>query len=492
VNAGRGRTAVSVTLNDAMPLPVLTLLIDRARRAFGVLTALACIAGAGVTLWLGAQSLLAGQTAQPLPAPVTGTVSPAPDSKTLQEETQKLRDQAEKLRNESVKLQTALDGERREAEAFRWLLTAIIGLGSLYGLFQGLYSYLNLQELKAQSQKAIDDVKTLRSDTKTDLDTFQDKVKTKAEDDFRKFRTECETQFPMFRGFETALGQMASQLKRRFASAALGDNAFRSLDDLGRQEIYYYEKSVASLQFVEVSNPEDRFHVLRGLSRFYSDKYRAEREDAAKPNHPLPSLNDLARAEYYLHRADLLPGDKTFCVLNERGYIALRAPAVPDWDRARTLFGQSKKIQSEQQCAHYNLARIAHSDAVGLLTASSAKAAALFKEAVDGLEFAAKQRNWEDTPQPAKASSIQYNLACGLGRLGGLTAVQQEKDDYLKRSFEALLKSIQQAPESRDNFEEDRKPGKDLGLLDGDARYHAKLEEFAAVIAKARSQAPNP
>ncbi len=477
----------------------LRRIVGVARQLLVALLAIACLAALSVSCWLAAQTPAANQAATNQRQTTGSDIPSAQDPKALQQEAEKLRGEAEKLREESTKLQAALDGQRREADGFRWLLTVVLGLGALYSFFQVVYSYLNVQELKGQAQKAIDDVEKLRKNTADDLNAFQKDLKTTAGEDFQKFQNKCEIQFPMFMGFETALGQMFSRLEALLKFAAVGDNIYRMLDDpLDREEIYYYEKSAASLQFVEVSSPGRLFHIFRRFSRFYLDKYRAEREDRKKRSAAASASgvatspggaedpNDLNRARYYLYRADSLAGSKKFLVSNDRGFMAIEVGASPDWAEATKWYQDSANLQAEQQCAHYNLATIDHFKAAALVTSDQSEAKKLFEAAVRRLRVARTYTNWDDTPSPKKATSIDYNLACGLSRLAGMELDAPVKVDLLKESFEALERAVTQAPEERGSFEEDRKVGKDLNPLNADPGYQPKLDAFVVAIRKAR------
>jgi len=234
---------------------------------------------------------------------------------------------------------------------------------------------------------------------------------------------------------------------------------------------------------VEVSSPGRLFHIFRGFSRFYLDKYRHDRT----PDAGAADRDDLSRARYYLYRADVLPaGGKDFRVLNEHGYMAVRAEAKPDLAEAKRYFEKSAELKPDQQCAHYNLARIDHVTAAGLKTSDPAEAKRLLKAAVDRLRIARGYPNWEDTPLPKKSTSIDYNFACGLAQLSTLESDAGVRDGRLKESFEALERAVQKAPEERTQFDKDREPGGDLHPLAMDARYKAKLDDMAALIRKAR------
>ena len=394
-----------------------------------------------------------------------------PSAATLKATAENLREEAAKLREEAVKLQAALEAERREAESFRWLLTIIVGLGALYSLFQAIYSYVNVAELKAQAQTAIAGVETLKTNTANELKEFEKGVKSEAAEEFRKFRTECEIQFPMFRGFERALGLMSSQLDARLKEATLAGNFYEILDSLGHQEVFYYEKSVASLQFVEVSAPGRLFQVFLGFSRFYFDKYLSDRRrlQTADPS-------DLARAHYYLVRADQLPGGLHFRVLNMRGYIAVRDKPSKDLREAEELFSRSADLHPAQQCAHYNLAVIDHLRGKAVKNTQREQAIRQFRQAIGQLRKAKSCDNWEDTPVKEKATSLDYNLACGLSQLAELEEDSRMKKDFLEESFQALRAAILVAPGERTELKHDWQPGEDLDALRIDTVYGPEIE----------------
>lgn len=458
---------------------------DIGRKIAGGATILACLVALICSGWLVAQTKLAGQQ----PNAVAETPPLAQDMKALQEESQKLRDENLTMREESAKLQAGLEGLRREGDGFRWLLTVIVGLGALYSLFQGAYSYLNVQELKSQAKTAIDGVDALRKSTETSLDEFREKIRDKAVNDVEKIRTDLIKNFPMFSRFEAALGQISARLERLFTKHARDkkENFYQSLDNRNRQEIYYYEKSAAWLEFVDVSTPSN-FAIFRGFIWFYRDKYAAERDDEEAAqlqgtlNHKA-NPDDLDRAEYYIHRLDMLLGKKDFRVFNERGYMALRAQR--DLGRAADFFKESLMLESKQQCAHYNLARIDHINALKFVGSDQHQVKMLFESAVKRLESAQGLTNWEDSPDRIRGSSVDYNLACGRCRLAELAGNQGEKDDLLAKSFEALKASVEKAAEARTSFEQERKPGRDLATLYEDPNYKEKLDELALEIRKA-------
>ncbi len=474
-------TARIPVILDFLMHPSARRTADLVSRLLGACLVLVCSFAFVIVARLAAQPSLARSA--PARQQKAADVPPPQDLKALEQRVEDLKNEAEKLREESTKLQVALDVARHDADDFRWLLTVVVGLGALYSLFQAIYSYLNVQEMKAQAQKTIDGVETLRSNTANDLKAFQKDVRDDAQEDFQKFRAACEIQFPMFLGFERALSQMSTRLADLVKLSPVGDSFYQMLSDLRRQELYYYEKSIGSLQFFEASSPEQLFPIFRGFSRFYLDKYRHDRLN----NPATADKNDLARARYYLYRAERLPtGGMDFRVLNERGYMAVRAEAKPDLDEAHSCFEKSAKVKDEQQCAHYNLARIDHVKAALLKTSDPLAAAQLFRSAVNRLRTTRGHSNWEDSPSPRKAASVNYNFACGLAQLAELEQDVNLKNALLRESFEALENSVKQAPEDRTQFENDRGVGGDLHPLMHVAQYRPQLDEFAAAIRKAQ------
>jgi hypothetical protein len=448
------------------------------RTLLGIVLVVVCVYAFGVALGLAASGSSGGTAAEN--GRTADSLPSSQQIQTLQEKADRLRDDAASPRAESAGLRSALEDQRREAENFRWLLTIIIGLGAVYSLVQALYSYLNVEELKKQAEKAIGEVQTLRTTADGELKAFQKDLKASSEADFKKFRTDCETQFPMFVGFERAIGLMSSQLEKRLKSASVGANSYSKLSETDRQEMYYFEKSVASLQFIDGTSPDRMFHIFRGFSRFYTDKYRFH--NAMTP--PAGDPGDLERARYYLQRASLLLGGDDYRVLNERGYLA---GAEKQESAKAAFFGKSAAQKVDQQCAHYNLARIDHVNAAVLQKTNPLDPAArnLFTSASSRLKAAVKYPNWEDVPLRGKASYLNYNLACALARLAEFA--NPPDPALLQESIAALQEAVDDAPEERKQLFEDVKPGEDLAVLALSSTHQPAVDAMIKKVQKALS-----
>jgi len=431
-----------------------------ARTTVGVLLLAACAIGFGSTFWLFAQPSPPGQTAPD--ATAASLAATTQDTERLQQAAGTLRDEARNLREESVKLQAALEGERREADAFRWLLTAIVGLGALYGLFQGLYSYFSVQAFNNQAERVIKDLREREEEVKKD---------------FERFRKDCEARFPLFVGLEAALSRMASLLASRFGSSAVGAPLYSPIDEIGREEIYYYERSAAALEYMGFAKGVDHIQILRGFSSFYLEKYRFDCAEQQKPGRPAPDPNDLMRARFYLDRARSLYG-ANFRIKNAFGALAMLGGTAPDLDSAKGHFEESIVLEPRQQHARYALAWILDEKA------KERKDRKLYEEVVKHLRLAMKETNWEDYAIPARTTGVAYNLACGLCRLAEFLPAGKQKDDLLAEAFEALKSWSKGTSGARATFDGDCKEGGDLTALYNDSQYKPKMDRLAASTAQ--------
>jgi|HubBroStandDraft_1064217.scaffolds.fasta_scaffold17427_3 hypothetical protein len=380
-------------------------------------------------------------------------------------------EQAEKLRDESVKLKAGLESAQKEIEEFKWLLTVIFGVGLIYSLAQGMLVNSAVKSYSDQALQALQDARGQVAEVRTQLDQFQEGAKARAREDFDKFRAGIEAQFPMFAGLEARLGYMASQLTGVYDHLSLGQDVYTSQGPIDRQRILYYERAIAAIEFLDVYRPDDSFQIFRGLCRFYVEKFSYLREGS-----------DLERAKYYLHRALLLRPDKDFMISNEHGYIAL---VENKRDLAEKFLEESVRQKAGQQCAHYNLASISFEKMRGARSDGEAKL--LIDKAIKHLRIAQGAPNWEDKPHPVKGSKVSYNLACALNRLAERMP-EVDKPPLLRQAFDALERSVSEAPGERRSFAKDRLLGGDLGLLQADPLYTAKLDGFADLISKARQR----
>jgi hypothetical protein len=452
-------------------------IIQRCLNSFGfrfLAGGLACVV---LSTWLAAQTPDAKTTAPARSGQdIANSSAPNPD-----------QEEAAKLREESVKLQAGLESTRKEIEGFKWLLTVIFGAGVVYLLAQGMLAYSAVKSYSDQAQQALEKAegqltegrklldgfqKEAEKTASASLDKFQAEAKERASEDFGRFRAEIQSHFPMFVGLESRLVYMASQLTGVYDHLSLGKDVYDSQGPIHRQHIEYYERAIAAIEFLDVYRPDDLFQIFRGLCRYYIEKFSHSARGRDR--------TDLERAEYYLHRSRLLRSDRGFMVSNERGYIAL---VERERDLAEAQFEESIRQKADQQCAHYNVAAIVFEKVNAATPEGQAKT--LLEKAIGHLKFAQGAQNWEDKPHVAKGSKVSYNLACALNRLAERSP-ESERAPILKEAFDALERSVMEAPAERSAFARDRLAGGDLGLLRDNSFYAAKLDGFAEAISKAQ------
>ena len=396
-------------------------------------------------------------------------------------------------------LKQELDIYEKHASSLQQMIAILLGLSSLYAAVLGIGAYMgtrkvleegekylaDLEELKASSQTRLDtmvvqygaELGKLATDSQARLDSMVDRagnrladVERRAEDGLRQISSRADEQadgfirdirreYPMFGYLSGAINVIMRDLMRVLPDIDPTARHYQNLNDAERQQILFYEKTVASFAFFDLRGVDrEASQIYRGLGNYYGSKFAEDKKTSASYD-----ADDLSRAKFYLDRAiQTWPGN--IGAWNDRGLLAMRLDDDPA--NGRQLFESSLKQDSSQQRARYNLA-VLHGET---------RSEDGYRTAIRLLTEAIASENWETAPNPARKLDLYYNRACYRSLLGEISA--DERVQLLVGAFEDLKKAMSGYDAEREaSFAADVKEGKDLGLL-------AHTEPYATEIAK--------
>jgi hypothetical protein len=332
--------------------------------------------------------------------PPSNTASPEEQLKALQArvgETEKQLDVDEKR----------LDALRARAADIQLFVTILLGLGTLYAAAQALFSYFNVQAL----------VKAARDEA--------EKQAEKQAKEWSEFQDLVHKQFPRFVGMDEVRTSILGQLNAILRTKDADENLFNRLEVEKRQRVYFYEKSIAGLEFLNLNQTEeDSVKVFRGLGRFYIDKYIHLQKFEGRI-----SKDDLDRGEFYLQLA-LARKNDDYRVLNDQGKV--QADIYSNNTAAKALWKQSLAKDSGQQRAFYDL---------GTLSFQTGD----YDKAVDFLREGTKRNRWEEERNAANEGNLYFNLACALSNQAVKNGAAQPETE----AIEALKKAVAIHPKLR-------------------------------------------
>jgi hypothetical protein len=207
-----------------------------------------------------------------------------------------------------------LDALRARAADIQLIVTILLGLGTLYAAAQALFAFLNIQGF----------VTNARLDVNAAIESAKQKGKDLTEEHKKawgEFQAECRRQFPRFTGMANVMNSVFAELVSLFRDREIKEvtkNLFGSMSPENRQKVFFYEKSLAGLEYLEVQeSAEELLQVFRGLGIFYTSKYQWEKSAAG----PVASTADLDRGKFYFTQAlKLKPCD--FRILDDQGLVA--------------------------------------------------------------------------------------------------------------------------------------------------------------------------
>lgn len=269
-------------------------------------------------------------------------------------------------------LSVKVDAYEKQADEIEKLISLFTGLSVLYALALGVGAYIGVQQNLQQAQAVSSEIKDLRD---------------KAVDQQEKLHDE----FPLFGYVDTNLRRITKRLVEILPFKGFSDQIYANLKRQPRriQEILYYEKTAASLEFFELSSIRvEVSQIYQGLGDFYALKSQDEK-----------TPEDKNRGSFYLEQATLVNCDN-YAAWNDRAWVALVLENPPNYAAARQFSEASLRINTNQQRALYNLAICEHVDGH-------------FSKVEELTSHALELDKWQEAENPARVHNLYYNRACG-------------------------------------------------------------------------------
>ncbi len=353
-------------------------------------------------------------------------------------------------------LKEKLEAYDKRADELEKLLALLLGVSTIYAIALGFSAY---QQLKDSTDK----LEKLSDKAEKKIEQLPDEIahiRMDAKDEIQEFVVKVVSKFPLFADMDIAIRTIMDHLMRLLPVIDWRDEDYGKLKDQEKQEILFYEKTVASLECFDLQrNPHIRgtiSEIYHGLGNFYGLKYVA---DGRRQN------EDKERARFYLNRA-ISHDSENSGALNDCGLYALQIEDPPDLKLARKRFNESLGADSDQQRATYNLAWIEQEE--GNLSRGE-----------DLLSHALGMTKWQKN-LPPRIGSILYNRACARARLGARETDTTKRGEWLSKSLDDLNATFPagKAPYDAENvatFKQDIQTGGDLSFLASNDPWRAEI-----------------
>ena len=365
-------------------------------------------------------------------------------------------------------IQDTFDTYKDRVDAAQKLVTALIGLSSLYALALGFTTFLAaqqyLQALKdntalsdALAKSAVERIDGLRADAAAHVNSMKESQALAAQNmealrneadgkiseqvrlmrrqgrearlEAARERVELQKQFPLFGSIDKMFSGVLSEM--RFLSVAFMVD-FDEFDEAAwravRVKIMFYERAFAGFDLLDAPGYERQIIDAFGyLGRFYRKNFLKTGQK-----------DDLYRARFYSEIAVKKSG-RRYMMLNNFAATWLDERVADELRRARELASESLDKRPKQQRALYILAWI--DDEEGN-----------FPEAASRLEQALGIPVWEDRPD-RMTWAVHYNFGCALSKV----AAQQEnkRDENLDKATHHLKIAVAAEGFLRKQFEAD-------------------------------------
>lgn len=370
-----------------------------------------------------------------------------PDTATLQK-------QAADLSNQLDGLTKAKEALKDRFDSVEWVLSIVLATIGLLTVAQGLFAFFSAQNYVNQADQAIDRAGKAVTAAET---TEQEVVRR-----FEELAARIQARFPMLADTESARAEAFAKLSKLISPLTNADeNLYAKSDPLTRQEVFAIE-SFSAIQFLTAADRGNELVAnLRLLGRFYAGKFLSDGQ-GFQP--------DFDRSYYYFILAEQ-KSHRSYCVLNDLGWLFIAVAKPTDWDKGRAFFEESLRSKPDQQRALYNLGTM-------LMVLEKGNQARL-EQARDYLLKARRQPNWETAPNPTMASHIDYNLACVCDALAGIATDPAVKSSLLGECCDYLEHTAALGTQPKKLLDEDLQTG-DLINLAGSQPHAHRLRAILA------------
>jgi len=338
--------------------------------------------------------------------------------------------------NDVEVIKTKLDAYSQRTDNLQRLMTFLLTLTTGYAVVLGVTSFLSSRQYIEQAKDSVGRVEKL-------------------ETGFRQ-------QYPMLTGFDQRVSGFVRALKAELNGDDRGDY-FPRLTPETKQWIRLSEQGIAFLQFLDTTAfAEDLSEIYRALGKFSG----AEAAHAAKVLKSGGSKADgvlrdecrlkTAKAQRYYENAHRL-NPRNFVAMNDLAFLLYSDRVLfygeqPQFGASEEWYRKSLDIQPHQQRPYYNLAGMYMDER-------------RYREALELLDKAEVELNWQVAPSAERLADVRYNIACCSTRLAQ-AATGAAQDGYLDRAEELLLRAMTpRTDETRDALKADVKSGEDLEFL---------------------------
>jgi len=363
----------------------------------------------------------------------------------------------------NVALEKQLELYEKHADELEKLLSFLLVLTALYGIALGVNAY---QQAKDSSDRT--DQITKRAEQSVEhLEKKLTALRNEAKQEVDEFLNRMRSTFPVFGGMDNAIRNIMFNLIRLLPILDWSEDGYRNLTNQEKQEICFYEKTVASFEYFDLGTlrgPASEIH--HGLGNFYGLKFLIDGKD---PDH-------WERSVFYLERA-IRQNWRNIGALNDRAMLAisyndpLKQPADLESFRtteARKYFHQSLTVDPDQQRPVYNLAWFLHGEKK-------------YKEAAEMLTEALEKDRWQETSSPPRRRSILYNRACAWSRSAETAAGPDLRSSLLIKAWGDLDEAFRPGTNDRilvQNLKSDLQPGGDLRPVFEDTSTRDRIQEL--------------
>lgn len=363
----------------------------------------------------------------------------------------------------NIGLEKQLELYEKHADELEKLLSFLLGLTALYGIALGINAY---QQAKDSSDRA--DQITKRAEQSVEhLETKLAALRNEAKLEVDEFLNKMRSTFPVFGDMDNAIRNIMFKLIRLLPILDWSEDGYRNLANQEKQEILFYEKTVASFEYFDLGTlREPASEIHHGLGNFYGLKFLTDGKD---PEH-------WERSAFYLERA-IRQNRRNIGALNDRAMLAVSyddPKRQPDdlqsfkTTEARKYFNQSLTVDPDQQRPLYNLAWFLHGEKK-------------YKDSAETLTEALQKNRWQEKASFSRRKNILYNRACAWSRCAETAPSQDVKSSLLEKAWGDLDEAFRTGTDDSvmvQNLKVDLQPGNDLHALAGDKSYGDKLQEL--------------
>jgi tetratricopeptide (TPR) repeat protein len=383
-------------------------------------------------------------------------------------------------------LKQELDIYEKHASSLQQMISILLGLSSLYAAVLGIGAYMGTRKVLEEGEKYVTDLEKLKTGSQSRLDTMVtdsqgrldgmvDKayrrlseiereavgrlqhIDSRADEQAARFIRNIRNEYPMFGYMDSAIGRIMTDLMRVLPDIDPAARHYQNLSENERQQILFYEKTVASFGFFDLRGVDRQAsQIYRGLGNFYGSKFSDDQKSSA-----IIDSNDLSRAKFYLDQAIQTWTDNVGA-WNDRALLALGLDNDPAL--ARQLLESSLKRDGNQQRARYDLA----------VLYGRTKSEDGYRKAINLLTEALGLENWETAPNAARKLDLYYNRACYRSLLAAENS--NERDQLLACALDDLKIAMSGYDAEREAaFVGDLKGTGDLAILANTQPYAAEI-----------------